>query len=159
MPVQGELLRNYVARRFFKDGKLPKAKRPPGPGYLLHPHTGNYLKPTPANIKKLEALKAAPPPPPAAGGRRGKQLLCLSPDRLVGEGRDKGCAKTLQVYENHTKSQISPDAAPAEMMQLAPKLTIIAESIARDRRKTIVLMHKSAGMETLRGCWRASTRG
>lgn len=146
--LKGEILREYVSRRFFKSGKLPKKKVDKGEGYILNPITGNFVKKTPANEKKIEEALAKGKSADVKG-----KLICLEGDCLFGDKRSKECAQTLQGYENqirHTKNLITTDASVEDMMQLATKLTTIAESIAKRSLKTIVIMHKSSGMDAFR---------
>lgn len=147
--LEGKILREYVSKRFFKSGKLPKAKVAKGPGYILNPQTGNYVKDTAANRKKVEEAKGAKP------GAVKDKLICLAADHIFGDQRAKECAQTLQGYENqlgsgYKKNIIPADASVEDMVQLATKLTKMAESISKQPLKTIVLMHKSSGMNTLK---------
>lgn len=141
--LRGRMLREYIAKRFFENGRLPPC--PKGGSYILNQYTGNYVLDNATNRKKIADAKQRKDPI-----KKAKSLVCLDSNDLFPATRKKGvkpCPKTLQRYEN----QIKKDACepPDSTTGTLTKLESIAAQLVGENLKTIVLMHKSSSMRVL----------
>ena len=147
-PLQGRLLEKYVASRYFRSGKLPKAPKTAETrlvGKLWNLETRRWVA---DNAKNRANDSCVDEKPVETRPTKAAALQCLVASELF---EAKECKTTLQRYENTLSGgrNAGPSTTTGNMADTAAKLATIVGDLEKSSLKTVILMHKSTGYELL----------